>query len=337
MKETLLSTILPMSEQAPFAIPSESDEWYQHTFRYEGRPESVPNSMKAIVVMAHPDDESEMAGGLIATLADKGYQVTIVQMTDGSKGGDSRKPMSEQELVKLRLEESYKAATILGAHRLINLGATDGELPMDPADDPKLVEKLVKIMREDGGSLYVTHPLMYNPTTYDYHADHRNTTHFVERAIQLARNGNHALELGQPLNDVPTLLYVDPQNLRSGITLPKDSSKWAAPVDFLLDTTKVIARKKEAFSSHESQVNNVPDGLKVGYVEQRLRQDKFRAHQMTAVVPYFLRRKRKLFAEGFTVHLAHGFNTDLSGIFSNREMVAPHIGYRRRHLPHFGK
>jgi LmbE family N-acetylglucosaminyl deacetylase len=289
------------------------------------------DNRKAMVIMAHPDDESELAGGFIATLADKGYAVTVVHLTDGRKGGDKRNPMTEEELVKTRLEESIAAGQALGVHRLINLGAIDGELPMDPASDPELLNRLVKVMRQEGGSLYITHPMMFNPHTFDYHSDHRHTANFVERAIQLARNGNHALEFGEPLDNVPTLLYVDPQNLKSGISLTRREEGKAAPVSALLDITAVHGRKVQAFSQHASQVNNLPDGVTDNYVVQRIQQDEFRARQVRSLVPYFLRRAKNRYAEGLTAHHAAGFDDripdDLKG-----ELRSPRRLFPRRRL-----
>jgi N-acetylglucosamine malate deacetylase 1 len=74
-----------------------------------------------IAVGAHPDDVEIACGGTLARLARKGYQVGIVDLTDGEPTPNSPGP-------DVRLLEAKKAAEILGAAIRINLNLPNRRL-----------------------------------------------------------------------------------------------------------------------------------------------------------------------------------------------------------------
>jgi LmbE family N-acetylglucosaminyl deacetylase len=67
--------------------------------------------LDVIAVGAHPDDVEIACGGTLASLADRGYQVGIIDLTDGEPTPGCPNPA-------VRLEEARKAAGILGAQRV---------------------------------------------------------------------------------------------------------------------------------------------------------------------------------------------------------------------------
>ncbi len=67
--------------------------------------------LDVIAVGAHPDDVEIACGGTLASLADRGYQVGIIDLTDGEPTPGSPDP-------ETRLEEARKAADVLGARRV---------------------------------------------------------------------------------------------------------------------------------------------------------------------------------------------------------------------------
>ncbi len=67
--------------------------------------------LDVIAVGAHPDDVEIACGGTLASLADRGYQVGIIDLTDGEPTPGSPGP-------EARLEEARKAAEVLGAQRV---------------------------------------------------------------------------------------------------------------------------------------------------------------------------------------------------------------------------
>src|SRR3954451_24601756 len=88
-------------------------------------PLSAPAS--AMTILAHPDDAEFGCGGTLATWARLGTDITMVIVTDGSKGSDDR-AIPDAQLVQLRIAEQDRAARALGVARVIRLGYEDGVL-----------------------------------------------------------------------------------------------------------------------------------------------------------------------------------------------------------------
>ena len=64
--------------------------------------------LDVIAVGAHPDDAEISCGGTLARLVEQGYQVGIIDLTDGEPTPRSPGP-------EVRLAESRQAASVLGA------------------------------------------------------------------------------------------------------------------------------------------------------------------------------------------------------------------------------
>ncbi|HEX2154846.1 MAG TPA: PIG-L deacetylase family protein [Acidimicrobiia bacterium] len=85
----------------------------------------VPAS--ALSVGAHPDDAEFGAGGTLARWAAAGCRVTMLVLTDGSKGTwEEDRPVGE--LIESRRREQEQAASVIGAERVVQLDHVDGEL-----------------------------------------------------------------------------------------------------------------------------------------------------------------------------------------------------------------
>ena len=74
---------------------------------------SDPNLKSALVVVAHADDAEYGCSGTVAQLIRKGWEVTYVLCTDGSKGSDDLE-MTQEKLSAIRHAEQIAAAKILG-------------------------------------------------------------------------------------------------------------------------------------------------------------------------------------------------------------------------------
>lgn len=70
--------------------------------------------LDVIAVGAHPDDVEIACGGSLAKLVKQGYQVGIIDLTDGEPTPKSPGP-------EVRLEEARKAAETLGVHHRVTL------------------------------------------------------------------------------------------------------------------------------------------------------------------------------------------------------------------------
>ncbi len=77
--------------------------------------------LDVIAVGAHPDDVEFACGGTLARLVQQGYQVGIVDLTDGEPTPHCSGPAE-------RLREAGDAAECLGIHKRINLGLPNRRL-----------------------------------------------------------------------------------------------------------------------------------------------------------------------------------------------------------------
>ena len=77
--------------------------------------------LDVIAVGAHPDDVEITCGGTLAKLAGQGYQVGIVDLTDGEPTPRSPGP-------EVRLAEAQEAASMLGVAKRVTLGLPNRRL-----------------------------------------------------------------------------------------------------------------------------------------------------------------------------------------------------------------
>ena len=77
--------------------------------------------LDVIAVGAHPDDVEIACGGTLAKLVRQGYQVGIIDLTDGEPTPNSPGP-------EVRLAEAERAAEVLGVHVRVQLGMPNRRL-----------------------------------------------------------------------------------------------------------------------------------------------------------------------------------------------------------------
>ncbi len=133
-----------------------------------------------MAVGAHPDDVEFGAGATLARWAAAGAEVTIVVMTDGSKGTWDRN-LDPAELVAARRREQQAAAAVLGAAGVLMLDRVDGEL----AYSMELRELLCRHIRTLRPDLLLTHDPWQR---YQLHPDHRATGRIVLDGMVAARD-----------------------------------------------------------------------------------------------------------------------------------------------------
>ena len=128
-------------------------------------PLDVPSS--ALTIGAHPDDAEFGAGGTLARWAAQGCEVTMLVVTDGSKGTWDPH-LSLEELTASRRREQQAAADVLGATGVIHLDHVDGELEYSMA----LREELCRWIRTVRPEVVLSHDPWRR---YMLHPDHRAT------------------------------------------------------------------------------------------------------------------------------------------------------------------
>lgn len=118
----------------------------------------------ALVIGAHPDDETILTGGTLALLAEQGAQVHLVTATRGEGGDPGDPPLTDRSLLgTLREAELRRAAEALGAASVTFLGyqdplvGPDDEMYAFEADFDTLTAQLLGAIGELQPEVVITH------------------------------------------------------------------------------------------------------------------------------------------------------------------------------------
>jgi LmbE family N-acetylglucosaminyl deacetylase len=126
-----------------------------------------------LAVFAHPDDETLLAGGLLAACARAGQRVGIVSFTRGEWGPRATDPRSSEGLGRVREAELAAAAQELGASWSCCLGFPDGGL--EGADRSHASAVLARVWRQSSPRALVT----FADDGLYWHPDHLAVRDFV--------------------------------------------------------------------------------------------------------------------------------------------------------------
>lgn len=119
------------------------------------------NLSQVLVIVAHPDDETLMAGGTIKCLSDRGIRILGLSFTDGTS---AREPSSD-DLPEARAEAALQASAELGFEWLPRLNYPDQEL--DLISLVELAARIESILDTVRPELVITH------SASDLNLDHR--------------------------------------------------------------------------------------------------------------------------------------------------------------------
>ena len=157
---------------------------------------TVPD--RALAVGAHPDDAEFGAGGTLAKWAAAGTEVTMLVITDGSKGTWDR-DMDPGHLAAIRKDEQLAAAKELGAAHIIHLDHVDGELEYSMALRAEICLQ-IRLQKPDV-------LLGHDPwQRYQLHPDHRAAGLAVVDGMIAARDHLFFPEQGVPPHRPDTML-----------------------------------------------------------------------------------------------------------------------------------
>jgi len=185
--------------------------------------------LNVLLVGAHPDDCDIKAGGLTALYRERGHDVRILSMTDGSAGHHEQ---SGVELADRRRREGEAAASVVGA-TFEMFDVPDGELRPTLAER----ERLIRYVREYDPDLLVTH------RPGDYHPDHRYTAQLVRDAAYMVTVPNICPETPH-LEANPVIAYFHDHFQKPTPFEP----------DIAVDVDAVVDEKVEMLHRHESQM-----------------------------------------------------------------------------------
>lgn len=141
---------------------------------------ALPIPERVLTIGAHPDDAEFGAGGTLAKWVAAGAHLTMLTMTDGSKGTWDP-DMPRDALVTERLAEQRNAADALGGADVVTLGHVDGELEYSMA----LREQICGWIRQARPDVVLSHDPWRR---YMLHPDHRATGWAVVDGVVAARD-----------------------------------------------------------------------------------------------------------------------------------------------------
>ncbi|WP_266081383.1 PIG-L deacetylase family protein [Haladaptatus caseinilyticus] len=186
-------------------------------------------SIRVLVVGAHPDDCDLKAGGIACKYSDNGHDVRFVSMTNGEAGHHG---LGGRELIRRRYEEGKAAAAVADAE-FETLDVPDGKLQPSLENRGRLIERI----RQFRPDLVLTH----RPN--DYHPDHRYTAQLVRDAAYLVAVPK--IRPGTPaLDENPVFAYMSDTFERPYPFSP----------DVVIDIDDTADRKFKMLDCHESQM-----------------------------------------------------------------------------------
>ena len=243
----------------------------------------------AMFVHAHPDDESSKGAATMAKLADQGYRVSVVTLTDGSAGEilnpKMDRPGVAERMPEVRRQELARALDVIGVTDHFWLGYRDSGFVEDfdgdgsvlagdafyNMDRDRVVRDLVEIVRSTRPEVIVTYP---EDGGYP-HPDHLRCHDVSVEAYHAAGDAARYPDAGEP-HEPLKLYYTNVLSRRRVETLHAACEERGieSPLQRFLDrldpdepdpnTTHVevgawIERRSQALLAHATQVD--PDGM----------------------------------------------------------------------------
>jgi LmbE family N-acetylglucosaminyl deacetylase len=164
-------------------------------------------------VWAHPDDETFLAGGIMAAAVDLGARVTCVSATAGERGTADPEAWPPPRLGQVRRWEAAAAMAILGVtdHRFLDL-PDSGLDALDPTGPVAAIAEIITQERPDT-------ILTFGPDGATFHPDHQTVSAWVTRAWRIAGRPGRLLYQAE---SEPHLRRWAPEYERWGIYMSDD-------------------------------------------------------------------------------------------------------------------
>ncbi|MFW6070431.1 MAG: PIG-L deacetylase family protein [bacterium] len=160
--------------------------------------------LRLACVLAHPDDETLSAGGILARYAAEGVETYVITATRGEEAwpGDDEAHPGRRALAQLREQELREAARVLGLQDVVLLNYAHGELHQ--ASAAGAIGQIVAHLRRIRPQVVVT----FDPYGFYGHPDHVAICQFATAAVVAAANPAYASSNGWPSHQVSKLYYM---------------------------------------------------------------------------------------------------------------------------------
>jgi LmbE family N-acetylglucosaminyl deacetylase len=221
-----------------------------------------------LAVFAHPDDESLLAGGVLAACAAAGHRVAIVSMTRGERGPSELPDVAGRSaLADVREAELLAAGRALGASSAECLDYPDGELA--DADEGEAAQALAVLLERERPEAVIT----FSEEGLYWHPDHLAVARFLNAALELLGSGGEQAELyGATWPEGHAARLVSLMRARGlsadlwGIA-PEAFGAPAGSITISLDVRRFLPAKQAALRCYVSQIGSshllsaLPDDL----------------------------------------------------------------------------
>ena len=190
----------------------------------------------AMVISPHADDATAFCGATLAKLADQGWKVVLVRVTDDRKDSLG---LSIEETIQRNAEELRTAAQILGVQEVVELGFETDML----ADIPlgKLRERIVYLFRK-----YRPYAVFsFDPDgLYENNQDHVRVAQAADEAFWVACFDKHY-----------------PEHFKEGLEPFSVCERWyfarqLPAVTHVEEVSQTIERKVQAVCAHREMMRN---------------------------------------------------------------------------------
>ncbi|MDP9071762.1 MAG: PIG-L family deacetylase [Actinomycetota bacterium] len=228
---------------------------------------------------AHPDDEAIFTGGTMVRLAEEGWRLVLVVATRGELGAPRAPGEAAGSVAEQRVDETRRAADLLGVARVEFLGYRDSGMLGDPANTApgalwsaatdEVAGRLARLLGEERAAALVVydqtgiygHPdhvkvheagvaaaeLASTPVLYEATVD-REYLHFVETHVVIEAGGG-----GGRADVVPGELGL----VASPIGMP------TVEITTTVDVRGVLQVKRAAMAAHGSQIPETASAMRL--------------------------------------------------------------------------
>jgi LmbE family N-acetylglucosaminyl deacetylase len=204
--------------------------------------------LRLMCFTAHPDDECGAFGGALMRAHQRGFEISVICMTEGRAASSRGIARNADELAALRRQEFAAALRVLDVAHGEVLTYPDGDLARQ--DFTRVTTELVERIRRFRPQVVLTFGADGN---VNLHPDHTMICFFATAAFHWAGRASFASE-----QIAAGLLPWRPQKLYYGVApfLVNDEPTIAlVPASLVLDVDDLKAKKFEAFQQHTTQAD----------------------------------------------------------------------------------
>jgi len=137
---------------------------------------SIADLGTIVSIWAHPDDETYLSGGVMATAAAAGQRVVCLSATAGERGTDDPVAWPPERLGRVRRWEAAAAMAVLGVAEHRFLDYPDGGL--SDVDAGQAVARIGEVLAEVAPDTILT----FGPDGITFHPDHQAVSRWVGTA-----------------------------------------------------------------------------------------------------------------------------------------------------------